>query len=224
MRNPFKFIFSLCVVLTVFGGAYATGQWPKLRFEFNKESQFSFNLEVSNEKKLVACNGTVFLKYLKDKINIRFGDVNYERDININIEEVNKILADPIVVPMRSGAPVDLDGMSDWERVDPRIVIKVLKYFLYNDGNPVEFGWESEDFLCDVEIQHSQERGMQVFDAQYDLKRCLQQNDVGLHIRQFRALHNSLNINNIEYFYQLTKGKLIAQSQVWLDFVGFKNS
>lgn len=160
-------------------------QWPIIQFKFGHESSYSFTVDMYNNQSLLICTGKVNLRHLSDKVVFQFEDVRLPKTIALSAVEIMKNLASPIVLPSQNGSPLDADGMNYWNKIDPRVIVKIFKYFLYSDGSPLEFGWESEDFLCEATYsQEVNQNGSSTFDVSYDLKTCLAQESV-THYRSF---------------------------------------
>lgn len=198
--------------------------WPKIRFKFGEDTMYSFSVIMETESALVECTGIVTLKHLKNKVVFTFKEFKVHRHVALDEKELEESVAEPITLLLSAGDPTEVKGQSSWKLVDPRIIVHIFKYFLYNSDSHKQVGWENVDTKCDPKFSQSISKGgKNIFGANYDLKHCLMIQS-NTHVRNIKATYDASNIKNIEYFYYFERPGYFWQTTVELEFEGYEKT
>lgn len=200
---------------------------PNIRFDFWKESKYTYYLDSYNNHSFLECTGDVHLKYKKTLTIFRFSKLSIIKSFGLDEIQLEKDLVAPIMVQLVRGVPVQDESEASLPKVDPRLVVKVLKYFLAHRNNKiVEHGWELGDKNCSAVIDHSLDiDNSKICDIKYDLKECLGNLNDEIHVRTITIKFDEANIKFIDYYYQhslMEQKRPVFQTSLKITFVGYE--
>lgn len=200
---------------------------PRLRVPLKDgyESRFVFNLEQFDAASELACTGELYVKNLTNKLEFKFQRVDVHKNINLSKQVVKKAVAEPITMKIGVRKIYDPDDYNTWSWVDPRFVLKVIKYTNIDDkGKVIEKGWEQGDLECLPLTQILEDDGEMIkMEINYNLMECIDpmENEVvEAHYRIITLAIDKVNqqATHIEYEYQKKNQDYEVQNHAVIEF------
>lgn len=219
--------FPIKVLLII--GAVAASPHLRIPFKDGHESKFVFSLEQYDKDQLLECTGDLYVKNLTDRLVFSFRGVDIHRNINKKVSDVKVAVGSPIVLKVSSTKISDPDGYGQWPYVDPRIIVKMMKYTNINDkGNLNEKSWElGVRERCAPKITLTQGAlHTSKMVAAYDFDGCVDLNDDEIIKEHHRAIKFTLDnekkyITEIDYNYRRKTTEYDLQNTAQITFKEF---
>lgn len=179
-------------------------------------------------KTLLDCTGQLLIRNVTDNFILNFRDVKVHRTINLEKRSVKASTSLPIVMPFDENQISDPADYNNWDWIDPRILVKIIKYTNIDENFLViEDGWEVNDKHCkvssnsfDIDTKTSQ------VELSYGLKECVPPEAgeaIETHLRTIKLYMDKEEnyVKRIGYYYEKTTKEFDQQNNAEIDFQGF---
>lgn len=218
------FLVSIIAISTTLAAVHL-----RIPFKEDCDSRFTFHLEQFDESTLLDCTGEILVRNLTNKLIFNFRNVKVQRNVNVQKSAVKRAASLPILMFVTDKTILDPKDYNDWDWVDPRILVKIMKYTNLNEYDRAkEIGWEvGDDLECpltsnkvDIDEEYSQ------IELVYQLDDCIDpvgEEFVQTHHRivNFRIDKESNLIKRIEYHYEKTNKEYDKQNNAEIVFQNF---
>lgn len=232
MSNYFYSIF----LLLFFGLSLIRTDSVKLQIPLKDkhESIFSFSLEMYDAQKYLECSGNIIVRKVNHQIVFTYKNFELHKRIGLNATEIHNAVALPIILRINHEGRMTLpDDYENWDKIDPRMIIKVLKYSdISINGQIEEQGWETyaeNERWCKSESRVKHGKKNLHLHVYYNLENCLVNSDgVQLsYLEHFRVLDfyilaNEHFITRYEYHYKMKTNVTDAQNSINIQFENFE--
>lgn len=226
--------FILLLFLLILGSLSAESVKLEIPFRENHESIFSFSLEMYDAEKYLECSGNIVVRKVHHQIVFTFKNFDLNKHIGINAKDVHNAVALPIIMQVNQEGKMTMPADYDtWEWIDPRMIIKVLKYSdISINGQIDEVGWETaleNESACKAESRVKNGKKDLHLHVYYNLENCLANADgVQLsYLEHYRVLdfyipREEHYITRYEYHYKKATNVTDAQNSINIQFENFE--
>lgn len=200
----------------------------QIPFKEDHDSKFIFELEQFDDEKMLDCTGEIYVRNLTNQLVFNFRQVEIHRNINVQKSKVKAATALPIIMKVGDTKLFDPKDYDDWDWIDPRIIVKIMKYTNIDDnGRVVEESWEVSDLECPVQSNiDALNPGSAKLQLKYDLEECIDSVEDEIVVQHHRIIKFTIDqrlqiIKRIEYHYQKTNKEFDQQNNAQIVFQGF---
>lgn len=190
------------------------------------ETKFIFSVEMYDDEHLLDCTGDLFIRRVEDKLIADIKNFEIHKAVNVNRNRIINSVSLPIMMSFdHKGKLRDAKDYEDWDWIDPRIVLKVIKYTdIPEKGNIVEESWEVSDLECAPQANAADLGYCVQMKLYYDLQTCIDPKEDEVVKDHHRIIKMDVDkekdfITKIDYHYQLQTTDYEKQNNVNLLFV-----
>lgn len=190
------------------------------------ETKFIFSVEMYDDEHLLDCTGDLFIRRVENQLVTHIKNFEIHKGVNVNRKRVANAVAFPIVMNFDvKGKLRDAKDYEDWDWIDPRIVLKVIKYTdIPERGNIKEESWEVSDLECEPNANAADLGYCVQMKLFYDLETCIDPKEDEVVKDHHRIIKMDVDkekdfITKIDYHYQLLTTEYDKQNNVNLQFV-----
>lgn len=200
----------------------------RIPFREDYDSKFIFELEQFDDEKLLDCTGEVYVRNLTTQLLFNFRNLEIHRNINVKRSRVKAAAAVPIIMKVGDNKIYDPKDYDDYDWIDPRIIVKIMKYTNFdNKGRVTEESWEVSDLECPPRnnLTHIDQNCLKM-ELKYELEDCIdpvEDEVVQDHHRIIKLIIDKRYqlITKIDYHYQKTNKDFDRQNNAQIVFQEF---
>lgn len=222
--NPLTFIILIAMEPRAAFGAVQL----RIPFKEDCDSKFIFHLEQFDDEKMLDCTGEIHIRNLTDNLVFNFRNLKVHRNVNLNKSRVKTAASLPVIMLVGEKKLYDPKDYDDWDWIDPRIIVKIMKYTAVDEfGRVREESWEVSDLECPATVNTtSVDDNCSRLELVYPLQDCIDPVEDEIIEDHHRVIKFSVDKSNdlitrIEYHYEKTNKEFDKQNNAQIVFQGF---